>query len=238
MKIYTDNSYEIAALFGRTATLPPESVNANGSSIERSTLLIVLRAICNSDVAANRNVRAPFLIRIATVLSVLSLFMVFAAGSFAHPASGIVVSANGEVFFVHTGQGLCKIEAQGRLTYLHKDTGGHWVALDTEGKFAAAADNRLFKRVALSGAKSILLFASGGAPLVVNRDGNLYYGSGFPGGDDTTPGGHTVTRMSPGGKKTLFAPELKATLEKLGEAVTGLAAGPDGILFVACPSAI
>jgi len=180
----------------------------------------------------------PRTIRISILLAVLSLFMVFAAGSFAHPASGIVVSANGEVFFVHTGQGLCKIEAQGRLTYLHKDTGGHWVALDTEGKFAAAADNRLFKRVALSGAKSILLFASGGAPLVVNRDGNLYYGSGFPGGDDTTPGGHTVTRMSPGGKKTLFAPELKATLEKLGEAVTGLAADREGTLFVACPSAI
>src|SRR5260370_16443392 len=83
-----------------------------------------------------------------------------------------------------------------------------------------------------------MLFASGGAPLVVNRDGNLYYGSGFPGGDDTTPGGHTLTRMSPDGKKTLFAPELKATLEKLGEAVTALAAAPEGTLFVPCPRAI
>jgi len=112
------------------------------------------------------------------------------------------------------------------------------VALDAEGKFASAADNRLFKRVALPGGKPIMLFASGGAPLVVNRDGNLYYGSGFPGGEDTTPGGHTLTRMSPDGKKTLFAPELKTILEKLGEAVTGLTADRDGTLFVACPSAI
>ena len=31
---------------------------------------------------------------------------------------------------------------------------------------------------------------------------------------------------------------MKTTLEKLGEAVTGLAAGRDGTLFVACPNAI
>jgi hypothetical protein len=31
---------------------------------------------------------------------------------------------------------------------------------------------------------------------------------------------------------------LKATLAKLNEAVTGLANGPDGMRFVACPSAI
>ena len=83
-----------------------------------------------------------------------------------------------------------------------------------------------------------MLYASGGAPFVVNRDGNLYYGSGFPGGDDTTPGGYTLTRMSSDGKKTLFSPELKTTLEKLEESVTGLAAGRDGTLYVACPNAI
>jgi hypothetical protein len=175
---------------------------------------------------------------IGAVLAVASLCGWFAAGAFAHPASGIVVNAKGEVFFVHTGQGACKIEAQGKLTYLHKDTGGHFLALDTPGTFSSAAGNRLFQRITPAGVKPTLLFASGGAPLVVNRDGNLYYGSGFPGGDDTTPGGHTLTRMSPDGKKTLFAPDLKTTLEKLGEAVTGLAAGRDGTLFVACPNAI
>jgi hypothetical protein len=179
-----------------------------------------------------------FLIRISIVLAVSSLCGWFAAGAFAHPASGIVVNAKGEVFFVHTGKGACKIEAQGGLSYVNKDTGGHFLVLDTEGKFASAADNRLFQRITPSGVKPTLLYASGGAPLVVNRDGNLYYGSGFPGGDDTTPGGFTLTRMSPDGKKTLFAPALKTTLEKLDEAVTGLAAGRDGTLFVACPNAI
>src|SRR5436305_6803955 len=162
------------------------------------------------------------------VLAVVALPALPAARALAHPASGIVVDAKGEVFFVHTGKGVCKIEAPGKLTYVHKDTGGHFLALDTEGVFSSAADTRLFRRITPSGVKPALLYASGGAPLVVNRDGNLYYGSGFPGGDDMAPGGHTVTRLAPDGKRALFAPGLKTTLAKLGEAVTGLAAGPDG----------
>jgi hypothetical protein len=176
--------------------------------------------------------------RIGAVLTFFSLCGLFTSAAFAHPASGIVVNANGEVFFIHSRHGLCKIEKDGKLTYIHHDTGGHWLALDTEGSFSSAADTQLFKRVTATGVKPAMLFASGGAPLVVNRDGNLYYGSGFTGGDDMAPGGYTVTRQSPAGKRTVFSPELKTTLEKLGEAVTGLAADRDGILFVACPNAI
>ena len=47
-----------------------------------------------------------------------------------------------------------------------------------------------------------------------------------------------MTRLSPDKKRTLFAPDLKKTLATLKEAITGLAVGPDGSLFVACPSAI
>ncbi|MBI3417409.1 MAG: SUMF1/EgtB/PvdO family nonheme iron enzyme [Verrucomicrobia bacterium] len=173
-----------------------------------------------------------FLVALAAQFSLATLT------ALAHPGSGIVVDKEGNVYFTHTGRGAGKIDAQGKLTYVHKDTGGHFIALDAEGSFSSAAGNRLFERITPSGAKPTLLYASGGAPLVVNRDGNLYYGSGFPGGDDTTPGGFTLTRMSPDGKKTLFSPEVKVTLEKLGESVTGLAADRDGTLFVACPSAI
>lgn len=175
---------------------------------------------------------------IRTVLAASCLWGMLAAGALAHPATGIAVNALGEVLFVHTGRGLCKIDRQGGLTYLHKDTGGHFLAVDSEGSFSTAANNRLFERVTPSGAKPTLLFASGGAPLVVNRDGNLYYGSGFPDGDDMAPGGHTLTRLTPDGKRILFSPALKTTLAEMHEAVTGLAAGPDGTLFVACPNAI
>jgi hypothetical protein len=176
---------------------------------------------------------------VIAVLITPAVFGLFGCRAFAHPASGIVVDKNGDVFFIHTGHGVCKIDADGKLTYLHKVSGGgHFLALDADGNFPPAAYSRLFKRITPAGAKPAILFASGGAPLLVNKDGNLYYGSGYPGGDDMAPGGLTVTRMTPNGKRTLFAPHLKATLATLNEAVTGLAAGSDGSLYVACPSAI
>jgi formylglycine-generating enzyme required for sulfatase activity len=175
---------------------------------------------------------------VGAVLAVSSLCGLFPGATPAHPASGIVVNAKGEVFFIHTGRGVCKIDAEGKLTVIHEVSGGgHFLAADAGGKFSTQFP-RLFEKLAPEGERPTLLYASGGAPLVVNRDGNLYYGSGYPDGDDMAPGGHTVTRLSPGGKKTLFAPDLKTTLEKMSEAVTGLAAGPDGTLFVACPNAI
>jgi hypothetical protein len=182
--------------------------------------------------------KPQFLTQILRGLAVLTVGGFCATAGFAHPASGIVADAEGQVFFVHTGRGACKIEPDGKLTYIHTDTGGHWMALDPERKFASAAPNRLFQKVTPSGVKPMLLYASGGAPLVVNRDGNLYYGSGFPEGEDTAPGGYTLTRMSPDGTRALFAPELKTILATLEEAVTGLAADRDGTLFVACPNAI
>src|ERR1041384_7689577 len=115
-----------------------------------------------------------------------------ALSALAHPGSGIVVDPEGNVYFTHTGRGAAKIDPQGALTYVYQDTGGHWITLDTEGKFSSAPSNRLFEKITLSQRRLTLLYASGGAPLVVNRDGNLYYGSGFAGGDDTTPGGFTV----------------------------------------------
>jgi hypothetical protein len=156
----------------------------------------------------------------------------------AHPASGIVVDAAGDVYFIHTGTGVGKIDREGKLTYIHTVTGGgHFLALDKQDKFSNQLP-RLFERVALAGSNETLLYASGGAPLVVNRDGNLYYGSGYPGGEDTDPSGLTLTRLTLDKQKILFAPDLKTTLAKLNEAVTGLANGPDGSLFVACPNAI
>ena len=172
------------------------------------------------------------------MLGVSSLFGLFAARGFAHPAAGIVVNARGEVFFIHTGQGVCKIDAEGKLTYIHKvKGGGHFLALDPSGEFSTQFP-RLFEKVALKATKPTLLYASGGAPFVVSRDGNLYYGSGYPDGEDMAPGFHTLTRLSPDGKRTLFAPNLKRTLADLNEGVVGLTAGRDGSLFVACPNAI
>jgi hypothetical protein len=43
--------------------------------------------------------------------------------------------------------------------------------------------------------------------------------------------------VSQEGKLTVLTPGLKETVEKLG-GITGLAAGPDGCVYAACPSAV
>src|SRR5262249_11281192 len=147
-------------------------------------------------------------------------------------------NAKGEVYFIHTGRGVCKIDAEGKLTYIHEvKGGGHFMALDREGRFSNQFP-RLFEKLTPEGVKPTLLYASGGGPLVVCRDGNLYYGSGYPNGDDTEPGFHTVTRLAVDRGRTLFTPQLKITLEEWNEGVMGLAESPDGSLFVSCPNAI
>src|SRR5439155_9144627 len=109
---------------------------------------------------------------IGAILAVLALCGLFATGAAAHPASGIVVNAKGEVFFVHTGAGVGKIDAQGKLTYIHKVRGGgHFLALDVEGRFSTQFP-KLFEKVTPEGVKPALLYASGGAPLVVNQGGH------------------------------------------------------------------
>jgi hypothetical protein len=148
------------------------------------------------------------------------------------------VNSKGEVFFIHTGRGVGKIDPDGKLTYIYKVSGGgHFLALDATGEFSTQLP-RLFEKITPAGVVPAVLYASGGAPFVVNQDGNLYYGSGYPEGDDLTPGGLTLTRLSPDAKRTLFPPAFKQTLATMKEAITGLANGPDGSLFVACPSAI
>ena len=82
-----------------------------------------------------------------------------------------MVDQQGNVYFTHTGQGAGKIDAQGKRTYIHKDTGGHFIALDAEGSFSSAAGNRLFERITPTGAKPTLLYAS--AILKVKPDGTV-----------------------------------------------------------------
>jgi sugar lactone lactonase YvrE len=114
--------------------------------------------------------------------------------------------------------------------------GGHWLALDAEGRFARA---RLphFERITPDGQAPALVVADGGSQIVVNRDGNLYYLCGFSSSQPTNSGGPLIGRISPEGEITVLAPGLRETVERHG-GITGLAAGPDGVLHAACPSAV
>jgi sugar lactone lactonase YvrE len=162
------------------------------------------------------------------VLIFASLALVVPSVS-AHPSSGIVVDAQGQVFFQDTvGGAIWKIDAQGNLTKYYDKLGGHWMALDVQGSFSRA-DLKLVKRITPFGSKPTLLVADGGAPFVVNDDGNLYYGHSFLDAGGVAVG---LTRISASGSRTLFSPDLKKTLERMDDGVTGLATGPNGFVYV------
>src|SRR5919109_1404088 len=156
----------------------------------------------------------------------------FASPSLAHPGSGIVVDSKGNVYFTHTGRGGGRIDPEGKLTYIHESGGGHWMCLDAEGRFARSQPKH-FERITLPNSQATLIWADGGSPIAVLRDGNLYYVSND---EKMEPGGLQVTRQSPRGEISVFPPDGKKITEKLG--VTGLAPGPDGTLYIAQPNAV
>src|SRR5262245_24887182 len=155
------------------------------------------------------------------------LLTILGAASFtavAHPGSGIVVDAKGNVFFQDSAaRTIWKIDPQGKVTAHHDKLGGHWIALDAKGKFARA-NLKLVEWIAPA-----LIVADGGAPITLNTDGNLYYGLGVSSTGQVRVG---MTRIFPDGKHEPFAPDFARHIEKLG--ITGLASGPDGTLYVAC----
>jgi DNA-binding beta-propeller fold protein YncE len=163
---------------------------------------------------------------IAVLLSLATI------GASAHPGSGIVVDAQGNVYFTHTGRGVGKIDPQGKLTYVHESRGGHWMCLDPEGSFSRTQP-KYFERITLPDVGPTLIYADGGSPIAVLGDGQLYYASND---ENMTPGGLQVTRQSPSGAISVFPPDGRKTTEKLG--ITGLAPGPDGSLYIASPSAV
>ncbi len=152
--------------------------------------------------------------------------------SSAHPGTGIVVDAQGRIYFTYSGSGVMQLDPSGKLTVIHEDKGGHWLALDPGGAFSRVRP-RLFERITPDGVVPGLIFASGGAPIVVGADGNLYYGSNGSREESFPAGAMTVVRLSASGQQELFAPLLKQKLAELKDGITGLASGPDGSIYVA-----
>lgn len=106
------------------------------------------------------------------------------------------------------------------------------MCLDTAGNFARSQPKH-FERIMLPNSKATLIWADGGSPIAVLRDGNLYYVSND---EKMEPGGLQVTRQSPRGEISVFPSDGKKITEKLG--ITGLAPGPDGTLYIAQLNAV
>src|SRR5262245_52252744 len=156
----------------------------------------------------------------------------------AHPGSGIVVDSQGNVFVSDINRGLLKFTADGKVTVVLQ-VAGHWLAVDTDKKFAGMdfqkSDHwpRWFKHRDPPGSE-LKLISDGGSPLVVHRDGNLYY---VCNNEEMIPGGLQVARLSPDGNLALVAPTLRARTKELG-GLKGLACGPDDSLYATTPGAV
>ena len=173
-----------------------------------------------------------------SVVLAIAVQLGFASLSLAHPGSGIVVDAQGNVLVADITRGLLKFSPDGKMTVVLREA-GHWLAVDDGKKFSGMdfqkSDHwpRWFKHRNPPGSE-LALISDGGSPLVIHRDGNLYFVC-----DDERmiPGGLQIGRLSPDGKLALVSPGLKPRVRELG-GIKGLASGPDDSLYATCPSAV
>jgi hypothetical protein len=162
---------------------------------------------------------------------ILTQAIAFYGSASAHPGSGIVVDKDGNVYFIHSRVGVAKISFDGKITYIHKATDGHWMCLDELGIFSGTQP-KYFERITPDGIKPAIIYAGGGSPIAMSSDGNFYYCGSQKG--DLHPGAKTLVREAPSKQQSLFSPTLEKILDELNDGITGLASAPDGSLYVAC----
>jgi sugar lactone lactonase YvrE len=176
---------------------------------------------------------------VAAVVGVLLLVR----GVEGHPGSGIVVTAEGVVYFVDNsppapeGSGreiVWKLEKNGKLTASERG-GGHWLALDAGGAFAGVDFAEWFRERKAPNFQTVTplatfgpsLVACDGQPFVFGRDGNLYYARG----------NLELARLTPEGKVSVVAPGMLADADRRG-GIKGIASGPDGSIYLSYPGAV
>ncbi len=166
---------------------------------------------------------------LASVLIRLAVALGGVVAASAHPGSSIVVDAQGQIYFIDTGQGVWRVDTQGRLTLIHKQA-YHWMALDEKGHFAKSQalgnfDRGSFERITPAGATPTLIISSD-YPIAVGADGGLYY---VP---YNANGPRELVRRMPDGQRSVFARLPDVGGEKPMQWVNGIAATPDGSLYV------
>ena len=168
-------------------------------------------------------------------LRAASLGVFGTALTLAHPGSGIVVDAHGQIYFVDTGQGVWKLGANGKPVLIHT-LSYHWMAIDEKGHFAKSEalgdfDGGSFVRITPAGTVPALLISSD-YPIAVGRDGALYY---VP---YSKTGVRQLIRRMPNGQRSVFATLPIANSPKPTLWVNGIVSARDGSLYVTDDDAI
>lgn len=158
------------------------------------------------------------------VLAAALLFIASTAPAFAHPGSGIVVDRRGYVYFVDTGSGVWTIDPRGKLTR-HDGPRFHWMAIDESARpFGARLPAIPNGEVNAVGVNPTLLLSSD-VPLVIGRDGALYY-------PELGPDEHfRIVRFTRAGVQNVHAILPGKITGGALRWVNGLAAGSDGSLY-------
>jgi formylglycine-generating enzyme required for sulfatase activity len=151
----------------------------------------------------------------------------------AHPGSGIVVDRKGQVYFTDTGQGVWRLDERGRLS-AHEGPAYHWLAMDHDGRLASAQwpdFSEPSSDILRIGTHPTLLLSSD-FPLTTGRDGNLF----FPnlGSDDRL----RVYRLAPSGQISTLATLESASDGRSLKWLNGIAAGPDGVIYLSENAAV
>jgi hypothetical protein len=142
-----------------------------------------------------------------------------------HPASGIVVSPQGDVYFVDTARGVFRI-SRGSLQQISSHN-EHWIILDANGRFSGGtpvvvSSPRIY-RVTPDGKKPAILLSSG-VPITINEAGDLFYAP------YTREGSLQVI------KQRQDEPSVFARIERGADGsplhwINGIAFGPDGAIY-------
>jgi DNA-binding beta-propeller fold protein YncE len=164
------------------------------------------------------------------IILILATAFLLSISVTAHPGSGIAVDQLGQVYFLDTGSGLWKIDAQGRLTHL-SGTRFHWLTLDASNRFVdTQLPSGALGEILRVGTNPTVLLSSD-YPIAIGQDRNLYYPSG-------SSGNLRLMRMIPSGAKSVIA-TLPATVK--GEPLPhlgGIVALSDGSLYYTEATAI
>jgi hypothetical protein len=166
---------------------------------------------------------------IPLILFLLLLFM----STVAHPGSGIVVDQYGNVYFIY--KGIIKISGDGSISYIHRASDGHWLCFNESGNFSKF-NPTYFESINAKGANPAFIFAGGGSPILLNKDGNLIYCGGEHG--DLNPGGKTIVKETAQKQLSVICPTLEDTLDKFDDGITSITDTPDGSIFLGCWNSI